>query len=194
MHAVGYGSARQARRDRRVAQERRHRRVHLRESPEVRRPRVWTRSPAAPGSAERAEGRGPIRTRDLGRGDGDHRRAHAGREGGARRRVDPAVFVRRVERSPDAGQFRRAAVAAVRHIASGANAVRGADRRRQHGALRQDAVGHLPGLSRGRADHPVGRQPVVIGHPSHPVRSRGTAARREARRRRSPIDSDVAGG
>ena len=138
------------------------------------------------------EGRGQVRARDLGRGDGAHRRAHAAREGGARRRVHPAVFVRRVERSADAGQFRRAAVAAVRHIASGANAVRGADRRRQHGALRQDAVGHLSGLSRGRADHPVGRQPVVIGYPPHPVRSRGTGAGREARRRRSPIDADVA--
>ena len=37
----------------------------------------------------------------------------------------------------------------LRDVAAGTHAVRGADRRRQHGALRQDAVGHLPGLSRG---------------------------------------------
>ena len=41
------------------------------------------------------------------------------------------------------------ALAPLRHLAAGAHGVRGADRRRQHGALRQDAVGHLPGLSRG---------------------------------------------
>ena len=41
------------------------------------------------------------------------------------------------------------AVAALRHVAARAHGVRGADRRRQHGALRQDAVGHLSGLSRG---------------------------------------------
>ena len=50
----------------------------------------------------------------------------------------------------------------LRHVAPGAHALRGADGRRQHGALRQDAVGHLPGLSRGRADHPLGRQSVGL--------------------------------
>ena len=63
--------------------------------------------------------------------------------------------------------------------------VRGADRRRQHGALRQDAVGHLPGLSRGAADHAVGREPVRVRHSS---RSRTCARRRSAARSSSSID------
>ncbi len=107
----------------------------------------------------------------------------------ARRRVDPALLLRRLERPADAGQPRRAAVAALRHVAARAHGVRGADRRGQHGALRQDAVGHLPGLSGGEADHPVGREPVGVRHPPHPVRARGAEARRQARRHRSANDA-----
>ena len=98
------------------------------------------------------------------------------------------VFVRRIERPADAGQPRRAALAPFRHVAPRAHGLRRADRRREHGALRQDAVGHLPGLSRGEADHPVGREPVRVGHPPRPVRARGAEARRQARRRRSAHD------
>ena len=79
----------------------------------------------------------------------------------------------------------------LRHVAPGAHALRGADRRRQHGALRQDAVGHLPGLSRGHADRPLGRQSVGVRHSPGAVRPRGAEARRQARRRR-PAD-DAAG-
>ena len=103
----------------------------------------------------------------------------------ARRGIDPALFVRRLERPADPGQPRRAAVAPVRHVAPGADGLRGADRRGQPGALRQDAVGHLPGLSGGAADHSVGREPVGLRHPSHSVRPRGAEARREAGRDRS---------
>ena len=110
-------------------------------------------------------------------------------EGDRRRRVDPALLLRRLERPADAGQPRRAAVAPVRHVAPGAHGLRRADRRGQHGALRQDAVGHLPGLPRGEADHPLGRQPVGVRHPPRPVRARGAEARREARRDRSAHDA-----
>ena len=119
------------------------------------------------------------------------------REGRRGRRVDPAVLLRRLERPAHAGQPRRAAVAPLRHVASGAHGVRGADRRRQHGALRQDAVGHLSGLSGRRADHPVGRQPVGVGHSP---RARTCARRRSAARsssssirgrRRSRASADV---
>ena len=86
------------------------------------------------------------------------------------------------------------AVAPLRHVAAGAHGVRRADRRGQHGALRQDAVGHLPGLSRREADRAVGRQPVGLGHPSRAVRARGPEARREAGRRsirgRTPLARD----
>ena len=58
-----------------------------------------------------------------------------------------------------------------------------------HGALRQDGVGHLPGLPRREADHPLGRQPVGVRHSPHPVRPRGAEARRQARRDRSADDA-----
>ena len=174
------------------------RRLHLRQGPQVRRARL------RPGSAAaiRRSGR-DAKARDASSASPGTRRSSSSsermqrREGRVRRRVDPALLVRRIERPADAGQSRRAAVAAVRHVAARAHGLRGADRRREHGALRQDAVGHLPGLSRGGADHPVGRQPVGVGHSSRAVRPRGAEARREARRRsirarrRSHASADV---
>ena len=59
------------------------------------------------------------------------------------------------------------------------------DRRRQPGALRQDGVGGLPGLSRGAADRHLGRQPRRVGHPPDAVSEGG--ARRAARRSSSSI-------
>ena len=106
-------------------------------------------------------------------------------------RIDPAVLLWRIERPADPGQHRRAALAPSRHLAPGAHGLRGADRRRQHGAVRQDAVGHLPGLPGSEADHSLGREPVRVGHPPHAVRARGAEARRQARRDR-PAD-DAAG-
>src|ERR1700676_3417438 len=53
------------------------------------------------------------------------------------------------------------------------------------GALREDAVGHLPGLSRRRADRALGREPVGLGHSSRAVRARGAEAWRQPRGRRS---------
>ena len=44
------------------------------------------------------------------------------------------------------------------------------------------------------ADHPVGRQPVGVRHPSRAVRARGAEARREARRHRSADDAARASG
>ena len=172
--------------DRRLAQEPGHRRLHLREGPEVRRARLRPGSAALSGGPQGPQGRGPVRARDVGRSA--RARSPSGCERAKARigrRVDSALLVRRLERPADAGQPRRAAVAALRHVAAGAHALRGADRRGQHGALRQDAVGHLSGLSGGRADHPVGRQSVGVGHSPRPVRARGAEARREARRHRS---------
>src|SRR2546428_372147 len=42
---------------------------------------------------------------------------------------------------------------------------------RQYGAVRQDAVGHLSGLSGSGADRLVGDQPVGLGHSSGAVRA-----------------------
>ena len=130
----------------------------------------------------------------LGRCPRARRRSIPPREGGIGRRLDSAVLVRRLERSADAGQPRRPAVAAVRRVAAGAHGVRGADRRGESGALRQDAVGDLPGLSRGGADRALGRQPVGLRHSSRAVRARGAEARRHARRRRSADDGARAVG
>ena len=136
------------------------------------------------------KGEGQFKRVDVGRSARARRRSRFEQaKADARRRVDPALLLRRLERPADAGQHRRAAVAPLRHVAARAHGLRGADRRRQHGALRQDAVGHLPGLSGSEADRPLGRQPVGVGHPPRAVRPRGAEARREARRDRSADDA-----
>ncbi len=94
----------------------------------------------------------------------------------------------------DPGQPRRAAVAALRHVAAGADDLRRTDRRGQPGAVRQDAVGHLPGLSVRRADRLVGRQPLGVRHSPRALRARGPETRRHARRRRSADDDAGAAG
>ena len=84
LQAVGHGAARQGGRDRRLAQEPGHRRVHLREGPEVRRARLRPRPPAPPGACGKGrKGEGTIRARVLGRGARAHRRADGARQGGS---------------------------------------------------------------------------------------------------------------
>ncbi len=73
-----------------------------------------------------------------------------------------------LERAAHAGHERRGALPPARRLAPRAHRVRRRHRRRQPGALRQDAVGRLSGLPRSAADHPVGRQPVGLGHPLVP--------------------------
>ena len=136
------------------------------------------------------QGRRPFQAGHVGRSARSRRGSLPPRESGARRLLDSAVFIRRLERAADAGQHRRAAVAAIRHLAAGANAVRGADRRGQSGALRQDAVGYLSGLSGGVADRPVGRQPLRVGYSPGSLRARGAEARRQTGRHR-PADDDA---
>ncbi len=101
--------ARQGRRDRRLAQESGHRRLHLREGPQVRRARLRTRSAALSRRPQGPQGRGPVQARARGTkrsssSPNDSQQAKAD----ARRRVDPAVLLRRLERPADAGQHRRA--------------------------------------------------------------------------------------
>ena len=67
------------------------------------------------------------------------------------------------------------------------------------GAANQALYGKMPSVTyqdypEARADRPVGRQPVGLGHPSRAVRPRGAEARREARRHRSAHDRAGAGG
>ncbi len=105
------------------------------------------------------------------------------------RRVDPALLLRRVERTADPGHERRDAVSPARRVAPRPHGLRRPDRRGQHGDVRQDAVGHLRGLPRGAADHHLGREPVRVRHSPRPVHPRSAAPRREARRRRSAHDA-----
>ena len=99
------------------------------------------------------------------------------------------VLVRRIERTDDPGQFRREVVASVGHVQAGANAVRGTDGRREHGALRQDAVGGVRRLPGGAADHLVGRESHDVRPSSRALRARGAKARRETRGDRPTLDS-----
>ena len=181
---------RPGRRDRRLDAERADGRLHLRESQKVRRSRVRRGAAAISRRADRAERARAasgasswdeaielIATRLLEVREQLGRRSH------------PAVFLRRIEWPAHAGHARRRALPPVRHVAPRAHGVRGADRRGRAGALRQDAVGHLRGLS-GRAAHrPLGRQPVDVGHPSRAVRARGAEIGRAAHRHRSAFDA-----
>ena len=78
-------------------------------------------------------------------------------------RVDPALLVRRLERAADAGHERRHALSPARRIAPGAHGLRRADRRRQPGDVRQDAVGHLRGLPEARLIIIWGANPSASG-------------------------------
>ena len=118
-----------------------------------------------------------------------HRRAAARGARRVRRRGDPALLVRRLERAADAGHERRRALPPARRLAARAHRLRRRHRRRQPGAVRQDAVGRVSGLPRRAAHHPVGRQPVGLGHPPRALPARGAEARRAARRRRSAHDA-----
>jgi tetratricopeptide (TPR) repeat protein len=80
-----------------------------------------------------------------------------------RRGGDPSVQLRRLERPAHTGQHRRDAVAPLPHVAARAHGLRGADRRRQHGALRQDALDHLRRLPEGEPDRRLGREPLDVG-------------------------------
>ena len=109
-------------------------RLHLREGAEVRRARLRPRSPALSGGPQRAEGRRQIQAGHVGRSARADCRADARGQSQMGRRIDPAVFVRRLERPAHAGQSRRQALAAIGNVAARAHVVRGADRRGQSGA------------------------------------------------------------
>ena len=126
---------------------------------------------------------------DVGRSAGAHRRAYPRGARALGRRVDPALLLRRVERPADAGHERRHAVPPARRVAAGAHRVRGADRRRQRGALRQDGVGHLPGLPRRALIVVWGVQSVGVGHPPGAHIREAQRARRQAGGRRSANDA-----
>ena len=67
-------------------------------------------------------------------------------------------------------------------------------RARPTGPVRQDAVGHLPGLRACPADRGLGRQPVGVRHPPGALHPRGAAPGRDARRDRSASHAARAAG
>ena len=155
-----------------------HRRLHLREGAALRRARL-RRRPAAlsggPHAARRAQGQFKRVTWDdaldlIAERMRDGARAAAGGEailplcyGGS----NGLLTQDNVDAHP---------VPAPRRVAAGAHRVRGADRRGEPGALRQDAVGHLPGLSRREADRRSGASTRRrLGHSPGAVSSRRRA-------------------
>ena len=86
------------------------------------------------------------------------------------------------------------AVPRLRHVAPRAHRLRGADRRRQPGALRQDAGRHLPGLRHAKLIVLWGVNPAASGIHLVPFLKEARAAGREAGRHRSPRDLARAAG
>ena len=161
----GRGRARGRRLHRRIPQEPRHRRLHLREGPPVRRAGVRRRPPdpasRSPGPPRRRRvpgghvGRGPRPDRGADDRDPRHRRG----------RGDPPLLVRRVQRPPHPGHRRRPAVPAVRRLPARPHRLRPADEHRQPGPLRQDAERDPRRLPPRPAHRGVGREPVQLRHP-----------------------------
>ena len=125
----------------------------------------------------------------MGRSNRADRRASDRCEAALGWRGRASVFVWRLQRSVDARHAGCGDVPPVWNIETGANRLCGANRSSGAGTLRQDAVSHVRRLSRGEADHSLGCQPVDVGHSPRAIRPRGSEPGREARRRRSAIDS-----
>ena len=103
-----------------------------------------------------------------------------------RRRVDPALLLRRVERAADAGYDRRPAVPA----AAARRGWRAPCARRRPGAAAQALYGKMPSVTYQdfaprEAHRHLGREPVGVGHPPRAVHPGRAQAGREARRGRS---------
>ena len=179
--------------DRRRRRQPRHPQFHLRQGPPLRRAASTARTACSiPSVRQGAEGRRARYVRvtwdealDL-----IARRMLEIKEHG-RRRGDPPLLLRRLERPAHAEHQRRRAVAALRHVAPGDDDLRRADRRRQprRSTARCRRVVYQDYPAR-QADHPLGRQPVGLGHPPRPVHQGSAGRRRDARRDR-PAD-DVA--
>ena len=141
-----------------------------------------------PSVRQGAKGQGTYVARHLGRGARPDRAADAGDQGHgtAPRRSCPTTTAartacsRRTPTTPScgAGSARRAWPP------------RSAPRRPARRASRSTARcrRRLPGLSAREADHPVGRQPVGVRHPPHPLHQGSAGRRRDARRDRSAHD------
>ena len=127
------------------------------------------------------KGKGQFRARLVGRSARRHRQPDRRGADAERRRSDPALLLRRLERPAHAGLGRRALLPPARRLAARAHGVRRADGRGGARPLRQDVRRRLRGLPRRAPDRGVGRQSVGVGHPPRAA----TSAKRSARARRS---------
>ena len=137
--------------DRRVVAQSGHRRLHLCQgsasSPNVFTDRIDCSIQL---SRKGPKGLAIFERTSLERGACAHRRAYERFARAVGRRIDPALFLRRLERTADAGHERCDAVPPARRVTSGANGVRRRHRRSQRRDVRKDGVGHLPGFPRTR--------------------------------------------
>ena len=122
-----------------------------------------------PADTHGCQGRRDLRPGHVGRSARSDRPADGSDSRHRRRGSDPAVLLWRIERTADAGHQRRGAVPRVRHVAAGAHGLRGADRRRQPGAVREDARRDVRGLRPRPAHRAVGRQSRCVRHPPRAV-------------------------
>ena len=181
----GEGRRRARRRRRRLARQPADRGLHLRQGAPLPRAHVRARAHPASRRARRAERERARSATSAGTRRSAGRRGARRRARSVRRRVDPAVLLRRLERLPDPGRARRAPVSAAGLVAPPAHRLRGADRRRGRRSLRQDARRRAAGLRARAADRDLGLQPDRVGHPPRSAHPAGAAARRPPGGRRS---------
>jgi len=131
---------------------------------------LWSRSPALTRHPQRGKGTGVFQRADVGRSRSD---LVASRFEDAR----PRPAGRRFFRIPTAGSnacspkdnIDRAALAPVRDVRGSRAPCARRRRRGEHGAVWQDSVGHLPGLSEAQLIILWGVNPCASGNPPHPV-------------------------
>ena len=191
----GHGAARQGRHDRRLAQEPGHRRLHLREGPAS----SASASTARTGCSIRPSARAARATASSSASPWDEalelvaerlqqaKATHGGESilpysyGGSNGLL--------TQDNLDAQLWRRFGTSRLARTVCAAPT----------GAANMALYGKMPSVTyqdypEAAADHPLGRQPVRVGHSPRPVRARGAEARREARRHRSADDAAGAVG
>ena len=139
-----------------------------------------------PADPHRPEGQGRVPPGVVERGARRHRQPHRRGAHAQRRRGDPALLLRRLERPAHAGRRRRTLLPAPWRLAPGAHGLRGADRRRRAGLY-----GRCPASPTRTTRRALivlwGVNPSASGIHLVPT-ARGAARGREAGRRRSAAD------
>ena len=170
---------------RRQPREPRHRRLHLRQGPRASPSTSTARSACLTRRAPRRKGEGRFERDLLGRGARPRRGAASGDARAARRRGDPALLLRRLERLAHPGHDRRPPLPPARRVAARAHGLRGARR----GAPPRGLYGKMAGVAYEDYEHARliviwGVNPSASGIHLVPLHPRGAEARGAARRDR----------